>query len=173
MEQCPPFWPNVPLWLATSFHVITAGLSVETKMVAEWNAKVSLHFMKRSSVCVKLFMKLQNFCRSADRNSIAKWSGLAAKQWVGRFITEGIAVIYRSFVFCQACYYSKYTDNMSVALWMCVWLRMLSAPCLIPRACTIPSARDSTDIDWSIFAFPINETTLGHWASQMFYSIPT
>ena len=44
--------------------------------------------------------------------------------------------------------YSLCTVNLLMLLWMCVWLWMLSAPCLLPCVCIFYITRGNNDTDW-------------------------
>ena len=74
--------------------------------------------------------------------------------------------IYEYFVVCLSYNYSVCVVNLLILLWMCVWLRTLSIPCLIPCACIIYLTRGSKDIlsEW-------NDLSLRHWLSSFFWPV--
>ena len=74
-------------------------------------------------------------------------------------------LIYEYFVVCRSDYNSVYVVNLLMLLWMCVWLRTLSVPCLIPCACIFYLTRGAKDwlIDWLIDWFL---TTSTHWTNR-------
>ena len=67
-------------------------------------------------------------------------------QWV--LSLSDCALIYKHFMLHPAYYYSMYTDNLLMLLWVCVWLQILSSPCLNPYVCIFYFTIEYKDIDW-------------------------